>query len=209
MKKLLFITYILCVAIFASCDLVGGGDSIKGEQSALGEVGVTVSSSSAAVAGVSGITGSVVSLKDGVSSYTGSATITNAAIKNVLANYPDATISGNNVTLKNVKFKVTTEGIEAINGFEPGVIVKYDSKVGDTYKLDDGGQRKVTSKSTADDYSYGFFNIKVLKVEETPNKLGVKKITYWANHKFGLVGVEITYDDNTTSKFPIYSSAEN
>ena len=209
MKNQLFIPIVLFIAIFASCDLVGGGDSIKGEQSAIGEVGVKVTSSSASVAGVSGITGSVVSLKDGVSSYTGSATITSTAIKNILANSPDATINGNNVTLKNVKFKVTTEGIEAINGFEPGVIVKYDSKVGDTYKLDDGRERKVTSKSTDDDYSYGFFNIKVLKVEETPNKFGVKKITYWANHKFGLVGVEITYDDNSTSKFPIYSSAEN
>lgn len=209
MKKLFFIPLILSFAFLTSCDLVGGGDSIKGEQSALGEVGVTVSSSSSAIAGVSGVTGKVVSLEGGVSSYTGSATITNATIKNVLANSPDATINGNNVTLKNVKFKVTTEGIESINGFEPGVIVKYDSKVGDTYKLDDGGVRKVTSKSTDDDYSYGFYMIKVLKVEETPNKLGVKKITYWANHKFGLVGVEIAYDDNTTTKFPIYSSAEN
>jgi hypothetical protein len=209
MKNQRFIPIVLFIAIFASCDLVGGGDSIKGEQSAIGEVGVKVTSSSASVAGVSGITGSVVSHNDGVSSYTGSATITSTAIKNILANSPDATINGNNVTLKNVKFKVTTEGIEAINGFEPGIIVKYDSKVGDTYKLDDGRERKVTSKSTDDDYSYGFFLIKVVKVEETPNKLGVKKITYWANHKFGLVGVEITYDDNSTSKFPIYSSAEN
>lgn len=209
MKKQIFIPIILSIAILTSCDLVGGGDSIKGEQSALGEVGVKVSSTSETIAGISGVSGSVVSLIDGVSSYTGSATITNATIKNILANSPDATIDGNNVTLKNVKFKVTTEGIEAINGFEPGVIVKYDSKVGDTYKLDDGRERKVVSKSTDDDYSYGFYMIKVMKIEETPNKLGVKKITYWANHKFGLVGIEFTYDDNTTTKFPIYSSAEN
>ncbi|HRZ21469.1 MAG TPA: hypothetical protein P5184_07355, partial [Bacteroidales bacterium] len=63
-----------------------------------------------------------------------------------------------------------------------------------------------------DDYPYGFMYIKVIQVEEIPSALksaGISKITYWANHRFGLVGVDFTFDDQTTADFPIYTSAEN
>ena len=75
--------------------------------------------------------------------------------------------------------------------------------------LVDGHKRKVVARSSEDDYSYGFFNIKVIKVEEDLNMMGVSKITYWANHKFGLVGIEFKLDDNTTAKFPVYNTFEN
>jgi hypothetical protein len=48
-----------------------------------------------------------------------------------------------------------------------------------------------------------------MKIEETPNRLGVKKITYYANHRWGLVGIEFTFDDNSVAKFPLFSSASN
>jgi len=38
---------------------------------------------------------------------------------------------------------------------------------------------------------------------------GIQKITYIANHKFGMVGVKVDFDDETSVTFPVYSSAEN
>jgi hypothetical protein len=70
----------------------------------------------------------------------------------------------------------------------------------------------VVAKTGVDDYPYGFMLIKVIQVEETPNYLkttGISKITYVANHKFGLVGVKFTLDDGSNVTFPIYNSAEN
>jgi len=54
--------------------------------------------------------------------------------------------------------------------------------------------------------------IKVLKVEEIPTYLkntGISKITYIANHRFGLVGVNFEFDDASSANFPLYTSAEN
>jgi hypothetical protein len=181
-------------------------DTLGGTQAANGVVGVTVSASST-VAGVSSISGSVSSLQDGISTYSGSAVVTNTTIKNILANVPGMTINGNNVTTTAVKFKLTSEGIESIAPLDPGVIVNFNSEAGATYTGSSGAKRTVLSKSTTDDYSWGGMNIKVMKVEETPNKLGIKKITYYANHRFGLVTIEFTFDDNTTAKFPLSMSA--
>jgi outer membrane lipoprotein-sorting protein len=184
-------------------------DTLGGTQSPMGEVGETVSTSSSAIAGVSSVSGTVVSLENGVSSFTGSAIITNSTIKNILLNHPQTVINGNNVTVSDIELRITSEGIESINGLESGIIVKYDSNVGDSYSISNGKERTVTSKSTDNDYFWGGMNIKVLQIEENTNKLGVKKTVYWANHRFGLVGIEFTFDDNTTAKFPIYSSTQN
>jgi beta-lactam-binding protein with PASTA domain len=150
----------------------------------------------------------VVALEDGVSVFSGTATVTNSNIRNILSNFPEVDVEGDQVTVSNIEFKITDKGIESVNGLATGTIVEYDAKVGDEYKTSDG-VRKVISRSSEDDYMYGFFLIKVIEVEENLNKYGVKKIKYWANHRFGLVDIEFTYDDNSTSKFPVYSSAEN
>lgn len=205
MKTKLLLPALLLASLFISCDKV---DTIKGNQSPIGAVGVIVSSSSASVAGVSSISGEVIGLEDGVSVYSGTATVANSNIKNILSNFPEADVEGNQVTVSNIEFKITDKGIESVNGLATGTIVEYDAKVGDEYKTSDG-VRKVISRSSDDDYMYGFYMIKVIEVEENLNKYGVKKIKYWANHRFGLVGIEFTYDDNSTSKFPVYSSAEN
>lgn len=98
------------------------------------------------------------------------------------------------------KLKVTSEGIqEFVNSrgdlTKPFTIVKYNANVGDTYQFttSDGVKitRTVTYKSTDDDYDIGFWRIKVIKVEETSDDPLAQKITYFANHKFGLVGVDM------------------
>lgn len=204
MKTNLIILGLSLVIVFSSCKK-NSFTVLGGDQSPMGEVGATVSSSMSGIAGVSNITGTVVSLENGVSSFTGSAVITNNAIKDILRNHPLTTINGNNVTVSGVELKITTEGIESITGLLPGIIVKYDAKVGDKYP----GNRTVISRSTDDDYPYGFYNIKVIQVEENTNKFGVKKTTYWANHRFGMVGIEFTFDDDSKAKFPIYSNKQN
>lgn len=208
MKSKLFLALLCVTMVFTSCKK-NKVDTLGGEPSPIGEVGVTFETSTAPIAGVSSVSAAVVTNTNGVSSITGTAVITNATIKNILSNHPEATINGNNVTITGVEFKSTTEGIEAVYGLEPGVIVKYDSNVGDSYTLESGMKRTVVSKSTENDYYWGYMNIKAMEVEENTNKFGVKKIRYFANHRFGLVGMEFTFDDNSTAKFPIYASAEN
>jgi hypothetical protein len=55
--------------------------------------------------------------------------------------------------------------------------------------------------------------IKTIRVEMEPLDLkktgGITKYTYIANHKFGLVGVKVSFDDGTSADFPVYSSTGN
>lgn len=213
MKKLLQLIIISSSLLLTSCDLIEEaiiGSKLGGEQSAIGQVGVTVTSSSAQINGVSNIQASVTSLSGGVSNYTGSATVANSSIVSTLSNLPGVSVSGNTVTVTGIKFKSTTEGIESIYGFDPGIIIKYSSSVGDKYDiLGSSTKREVTAKSTSDDFSWGGMMIKVIKVEENINRGGVQKITYYGNHKWGMVSVRFDFDDGTYSQFPIYNSANN
>ncbi len=207
MKSKFFVIALISLAIVTSCkkdDI----DTLGGEQSPIGEVGVTFTSSGT-ISGVSSISASVVTLERGVSSFSGTAVITNSNIKNILTNHPQTSVNGNNVTITDIEMKITSEGISSVNGLEPGVIVKYDSEVGDSYTINGGGKRTVVSKSTDNDYYWDGMLIKAMEIEENPNKFGVKKISYFANHRFGLVGIEFTFDDNSTAKFPIFASATN
>lgn len=207
MRSKLLVIVLLLIAIVTSCkkdDI----DTLGGEQSPIGQVGVTFNSSGT-ISGVSSISASVVSLEKGVSSFSGTAVITNSNIKNILMNHPQTVVNGNNVTITDIEMKITSEGISSVNGLEPGVIVKYDSKVGDSYTINGGGKRTVVSKSTDNDYYWGGMLIKAMEIEENPNKFGVKQIKYVANHRFGLVGMEFTFDDNSTAYFPIFASAQN
>jgi hypothetical protein len=179
----------------------------------MGGVGTTVSSSSVAISGVSALNASVVSLSNGISSYSGSGIVTNPTIKNILSNIPGITISGDSVKATGFQFKQTLEGIESYVGMGPGIIVKYASNAGDTYTVGSTGRiRTVVSKSTTDDYPYGFYLIKVMKIEEPTTglkSLGVSKITYWANHKFGLVTVQYDFTDGSSLNLPVYCSTTN
>jgi len=213
MKKIFQLIILSSALLITSCDLIEEaiiGSKLGGEQSAIGQVGVTVTSSSAQINGVSNFQASVTSLSGGVSTYTGSATVANTSIINTLTNLPGVTVSGNTVTVTGVKFKSTTEGVESIYGFDPGILIKYSSSVGDEYEvLGSSTKRVVTAKSTSDDFNWGGMMIKVLKVEENINRGGIRKITYFGNHKWGMVAVRFDFDDGSYSQFPIYNSANN
>jgi hypothetical protein len=112
------------------------------------------------------------------------------------------------------KYKNTSEGIlDYTNASEkPFVIIKYSGAVGDKYvRTRSNGTtstRTITYKSTTDDYPYGFFNIKVMKVEQNYDQHskmpGFRKITYIANHKWGLVGLAFEAEDGTNYNINVY-----
>jgi len=216
-KQFLFLLGITLVLLCMSCDKLLNKDDpaeLSGDPSAMGAVGVTVSSSTAPVAGVSNFNATVTALKDGVSTYSAQATVTNTLLKNMVANFPGVVITGDQVSITNFQIQQTTAGLKCLSGPGAGIIVKYDSNVGDTYPVGTTGNvRTVVSKTGIDDYAYGFYLIKTVQVETNPNNLkstaGVSKITYIANHKYGLVGVKVAFDDGTSTTFPVYSSTQN
>ena len=132
----------------------------------------------------------------------------------MIANFPGVLIDGDNVSVENLQMQQTTGGIKCITGPDSGILINYNSNVGDTYPIGSTGRvRTVVSKTGVDDYPYGFYLIKTIQVES--NRLGlrsatgVSKITYIANHKFGMVGVKVTFTDGSSSIFPVYSSTQN
>lgn len=109
------------------------------------------------------------------------------------------------------KFKITSEGMQDYTNLDGDAftLVKYDCKVGDTYKLEktDGKTitRTVTQKSTTDDYYWGMMMIKTITVEQDSRIPGISKIVYRFNHKFGLVAAEVVAEDGSklgTQFFP-------
>jgi len=215
-KTVVFITALYFIAAVQSCKTAGGLDdsdevktTITGTQSPMGNVGVQVTSTQT-IPGVTNITGSVTTLSNGISTYTGTAVITNTAIKNFLANAPEVTISGNNVTVTNLKLKVTSDGIESVSGLDPGIIVKYSSNVGDKYQIGNTSRyRTVLDKSTTDSYPWNGMYIKVMVISEDSIDAGISRVIYYANHKYGLVGMAVTFSDNSIVQFPIYQTASN
>lgn len=217
MKKLVtMLTFFFIGILSVSCDDSSDNDPnvLTGSQSDMGLVGVDVSSSSIEIAGVSNFSAEVESLENGISSYTAQANVSNSLLKNMISNFPGVVIDGNTVSIDNFQIQQTTGGIKCMTGPLAGVLVNYDSAVGDTYTTTTSGKvRTVVSKSTEDDYPYGFYLIKTIQVESTLGNsggiAGVNNITYIANHKFGMVGVKVDFEDGTSAKFPIYTNAEN
>ena len=218
MKNLLVLFLFLnMVFLSLSCEDTDKRDDsnvLAGEQSEMGKVGVTVTSSSAEIAGVSNASAVVDNLENGISSYSAQATVTNDILKNMIANFPGVLIDGDNVSVENLQIQQTTGGIKCITGPDSGILINYNSNVGDTYPIGSTGRvRTVISKTGVDDYPYGFYLIKTIQVES--NRLGlrsatgVSKITYIANHKFGMVGVKVTFTDGSSAIFPVYSSTQN
>jgi hypothetical protein len=189
-------------------------NNLTGSQSPMGLVGVSVSSSSAEIAGVSDFSAVVSTLENGISSYTAQATVTNPLVKNMISNFPGVVIDGNSVSISDLRIQQTTDGIKCVTGPYAGVLVKYDAAVGDTFTTATSGKvRTVVSKTGVDDYPYGFYLIKTIQVESTVSEAsrlsGINKITYIANHRFGMVGAKVDFEDGTNATFPIYSSAQN
>lgn len=111
-----------------------------------------------------------------------------------------------------LKYKITSDGIQDYNNVDgkAHTLVKYDSNVGDTYtvNLANGNTltRKVTAKSTEDDFQWGFYYIKTITVEQNAIAPGISKYRFRANHKFGLVFVEAIMEDGTSTEMYVYPS---
>jgi hypothetical protein len=108
-----------------------------------------------------------------------------------------------------VKYKMTSEGIQDFYyDNKPFTIAKFGCKVGDKYSISrsDGktSTRTVVSKSTTDDFPYGFMFIKTIGVEQNANTPGISKYSYHVNHKFGLVNVTIKLEDGSTASMNLY-----
>ncbi len=208
---------LLAILFFAvSCDLLNSdsksSDSIGGSTDIpINTVGTTfannVSTGSASYSGNISITN--VS-SDGVATVKFQAPIpTNIpALQGIKPKYKDA--SGNLVC--EGKFKMTDEGILDYNNkdHKPFVLVKYDAKVGDKYTLEksDGTTivREVVRKSSTDDFYWNGMIIKTIDVEQSSNIPGVSNITYFCNHKFGIVAVRVNMEDGTHPQLNVVPS---
>lgn len=110
-------------------------------------------------------------------------------------------------------FKITDEGILDYNNIdhEPFVLVKFDAKVGDKYKLkkSDGTviTREVVRVSSEDDLYWNGLLIKTIDVEQDSRIPGVDKLIYFTNHKFGIVAIRAELEDGTKSIVELYPSA--
>lgn len=111
---------------------------------------------------------------------------------------PDEYKDANGNVSTEFTFKITSEGVQDIfKRDRPWTIVKYNDGVGTTYPFttDNGTElvRTITEKTGQDDWPMGFMYIKTTKVEQLlpPDDKTAEKITFRANHKFGLVYIEL------------------
>ena len=121
-------------------------------------------------------------------------------LKNLIAS-PYANASGA-VDLTG-KFINSTDGVAYVNASGgQTILVKYDAKVGDQWSYTTKGgkslTRKVTAVSTDDDFFWGGMLIKVITIEQNLPYPGFTKAIYKANHKFGVVYVEVQLEDGTS-----------
>lgn len=110
-----------------------------------------------------------------------------------------------------MKFKITSEGIQDFfTSNKPWTIVEYNDPVATQYKIttENGDElvRTVTEKTGQDDWQMGFMYIKTSKVEQPlpADDEVATKITYRANHKFGLVYIQLDLKNGQTLKCDVY-----
>jgi hypothetical protein len=214
MKKYLLLLTMISLVLF-SCKKEG--DLIlDGTPTLMGAVG-NVFSSTHSISGLSDVTAEVTEFEDGVSVITATGTLTNpdlVGLANALAPlFPsNIEINGSDVSVElNVRF--TDKGIASV--YEDGelILVKYDAQVGDKYTANVGGKtitNEVVARSTDDDYFWDGFLIKVIEIESTGQDAGnLDKVTYYVNHRFGIVGVKALFDNSNVVTASIYSNNEN
>lgn len=205
---LLFGTFALFSII--SCEKEDTGTNIGGSQSPIGEVGNQIDFGT--IQGISNTQVYVSNLEDGISTFSCSATATNPSYIDLLELVPDelipgtVTISGNQVQA-DLNLKVTDEGAQLI--FNDGTkltLINYDAKVGDKYIATVGNtklENEVMEKSTEDDYYWGGMYIKVIKVKAKSTVPGINNVILSYNHKFGLVGADVYFEDGTVKYIQI------
>lgn len=211
MKRKTCLMMLMCVFLLCSCDLF---DSKEDEPNELGgtpaEMGGKGETFSADVVGVADAGAEVISRTNEVSTIKFSGKITNNAYLQVARAIPEAEVSDDGTVTITRDYKITDEGFQDIYDGVKHTIVKYDSEVGDKYVATRNGKtitREVSYKSTSDDYELAFWKIKVIKVKETGNGLpGISTIEYVANHKWGVVGVDVTFEDGSTLHIGVLSA---
>lgn len=207
--KLSFLNLVLIFSLgllALSCGKDDDFGEIGGSQSPYGEVGNTIEWTVGQF-GISNTSMVVTKLEGGVSTFECSGTAPNSTYIDMLEMVPTerfpgtVSISGNTVTAE-VNAKVTDEGIQVVfNDGSKLTLVNYGSSVGDKYTATVGGttlENEVIEKSTEDDYLWvGGMYLKVLKVKYTSHSPGINYVVSIYNHKFGLVGLEIHFEDGT------------
>lgn len=204
---------VLLMAGLTSCDILGGDsksatEPIGGDPTPMGSVGNTFS-----IPGMSGEVIEVIQSEGAVSTIQLTANITDPVLLDMANQLSFLNVNGNQVS-GSKKFRITDKGIQSYTkDGKPFTMVEYGAKKGDTYTLKRSSSdlvREVTHKSTDDDYPWAFFMIKTVQVEETGQTLpGVSRIKYIANHRFGLVGYEIHFEDGSQKLFTIFSDLYN
>jgi len=213
MKTNVFLLAILLLA--ASCDLLNSdsksSDTIGGTTDIpINTVGTTFSNNVSTGTGSYSGNISITAVNDGVATVKFQATIPSniPILQGIKSKYKDT--SGKLAC--EGKFKMTDEGILDYNNkdHEPFVLVKYDGKVGDKYTLEksDGTTivREVVRKSTTDDFYWNGMIIKTIDVEQSSNIPGVSNITYFCNHKFGVVAVRVNMEDGSKPQLNLVPS---
>ena len=188
------------IALF-SCD--ESTSELGGAQSEFGEIGVRATSNNLPAI-LRGSTAEITDLQGGVSVLTVTADFSTDDIEEIQKKIP----SYDGTTTYDAKYRITSEGVQSV--YEDGTsftLIKYDAKVGDKYTLKRNGQnlvREVTQKSTEDDYYWNGWLLKTVTVVETGRAVpGLSETELVFNHRFGLVGYTMKFEDGSSEIIPI------
>jgi hypothetical protein len=184
-----------------SCD--DSTTELRGDQSEFGEIGIKVTSTNAPSI-LQGATAEITDLEDGVSVLSLTADFSEDDIETIQQRIPGY----DGTTHFDAKYRITTEGVQSV--YDDGTsftLVKYDAKVGDKYTLKRNGQtlvREVVQKSTEDEYYWNGLLLKTITVKETGRAVpGFSNAKLIFNHRFGLVGYEMYFEDGSSEIIPI------
>jgi hypothetical protein len=184
-----------------SCD--DSTAELRGDQSEFGEIGVQITSTNRPAI-LQGATAEITDLEDGVSVLSLTADFSEDDIETIQQRLPGY----DGTTHFDAKYRVTTEGVQSV--YDDGTsftLVKYDAKVGDKYTLKRNGQtlvREVVQKSEEDDYYWNGWMLKTITVKETGRAVpGFSNAKLVFNHRFGLVGYELYFEDGSSEIIPI------
>ena len=191
----------LFIIALISCD--ESTSELGGAQSEFGEIGVRATSNNLPAI-LHGSTAEITDLQGGVSVLTVTADFSTDDIEEIQKKIP----SYDGTTSYDAKYRITSEGVQSV--YEDGTsftLIKYDAKVGDKYTLKRNGQnlvREVTQKSTEDDYYWNGWLLKTVTVVETGRAVpGLSETELVFNHRFGLVGYTMKFEDGSSEIIPI------
>lgn len=191
----------LMVIALISCD--ESTAALRGDQSEFGEIGVTATSPNLPAI-LQGGTAEITDLEDGVSVLTLSVDFSDNEIETIQQRLPG--FDGRSDF--DAKFRITEKGVQSV--YDDGTnftLVKYDAEVGDKYTLKRNGQnlvREVIQKSSEDDYYWNGWLLKTITVKETGRSVpGLSETELVFNHKFGLVGYTMKFEDGSSEAIPV------